>query len=173
MDRRIISADGRGRSPATARGHWGSGHKGFGAMCGAGLIEVLITLVVLSVGLLGLAALQASALKLSTQADNRSQATFLAYEMADRMRANRAAALADAYVLPTFASVECDPALVLSDAGTLATRDLEEWRNALACLLPQGQGRIERNGGIVTIRVRCDDSRGADDPIVFTMTTEL
>jgi type IV pilus assembly protein PilV len=140
---------------------------------GVGLIEVLIATVVLSVGLLGLAALQASALKLAHQADIRSQATFFAYEMADRMRANRAAAFADEYELTTFTAVECDPTLVLSDAETLAERDLEEWRNTLACMLPQGQGRIARNAQIVTILVRCDDTRGADDPIVFTMTTEL
>lgn len=130
-------------------------------------------MVVLSVGLLGLAALQASALKLAHQADIRSHATFLAYEMADRMRANREAALQDEYALNAFAAVECDPTLVLSDAETLAERDLEEWRNTLACLLPQGQGRIVRDDEVVTIGVSCNDSRGADDPIVFTMATEL
>ncbi len=130
-------------------------------------------MVVLSVGLLGLAALQGSALKLAHQADIRSQATFLAYEMADRMRANRDAARADEYALDTFSAVDCDPTLTLSDAGTLAERDLEEWRNTLSCLLPQGQGRIVRVGETVTIGVSCNDSRGADDPIVFTMATEL
>jgi type IV pilus assembly protein PilV len=168
MDREIVPCPSARCSPAIpSRG------SAFGAARGVGLIEVLIALVVLSVGLLGLAALQASALKLAHQADIRSQATFLAYEMADRMRANREEALADAYALPDFAAVECDPTLVLSDADTLAERDLEEWRNTLACLLPLGQGRIARNAEIVAIDVRCDDTRGADDPIVFTMTTEL
>ncbi|WP_296809826.1 type IV pilus modification protein PilV [Thiocapsa sp.] len=167
MNRKIIPALSICRSPIMRR------HVAFRTARGVGLIEVLITMVVLSVGLLGLAALQASALKLAHQADIRSQATFLAYEMADRMRANREAALGDEYALTTFSAVECDPTLVLSDANTLAERDLDEWRNTLACLLPQGEGRIVRADEIVTIGVSCNDSRGAEAPIVFTMTTEL
>jgi type IV pilus assembly protein PilV len=158
------------RSPTSVRRH-----AAYRAERGVGLIEVLIAMVVLSVGLLGLAGLQAKALQLAHQADIRSQATFLAYEMADRMRANREVALGvkNEYKLTTFAAVECDPTLVLSEADTLAKRDLEEWRNTLACLLPQGQGQIVRVGNRVTIGVSCNDSRGAEDPIVFTMTTEL
>ena len=52
------------------------------------LIEVLIAMLVLAVGLLGLAGLQATSLKNNQSAYNRSQATQLAYDMADRMRAN-------------------------------------------------------------------------------------
>jgi type IV pilus assembly protein PilV len=57
---------------------------------GAGftLIEVLVAMVVLTVGLLGLAGLQATSLKNSQNAYYRSVATQLAYDMADRMRAN-------------------------------------------------------------------------------------
>jgi type IV pilus assembly protein PilV len=168
MNREIIQPSSIGRSPIVLCRHVAAR-----AARGVGLIEVLIAMVVLSVGLLGLAALQASALKLAHQADIRSQATFLAYEMADRMRANRDAAREDEYALPTFAAVECDPTLVLSDADTLAERDLEEWRNTLACLLPQGQGRIVRDAEIVTIGVSCNDSRDPDHPTVFTMATEL
>lgn len=168
MNREIIPPSSIDRSPIVSRRH-----VAVRAARGVGLIEVLIAMVVLAVGLLGLAALQASALKLAHQADIRSQATFLAYEMADRMRANRAAALDDEYALDTFAAVDCDPTLTLSVAGTLAERDLEEWRNTLSCLLPQGQGRIVRVGETVTIGVSCNDSRGADPPIVFTMATEL
>ena len=52
------------------------------------LIEVLIAMLVLAVGLLGLAALQASSLRNAQSAYNRSLATELAYDLADRMRAN-------------------------------------------------------------------------------------
>ena len=52
------------------------------------LIEVLIAMLVLAVGLLGLAGLQATSLKNNQSAYNRSQATQLAYDIADRMRSN-------------------------------------------------------------------------------------
>ena len=54
------------------------------------LIEVLIAMLVLAVSLLGLAGLQATSLRNNQSAYNRSQATQLAYDLADRMRANAA-----------------------------------------------------------------------------------
>ena len=56
------------------------------AQRGVSLLEVLITVLVLSVGLLGLAALQATGTKFNHGAYLRTQATALAYEMSDRMR---------------------------------------------------------------------------------------
>ena len=53
------------------------------------LVEALIALLVLSIGLLGVAALQLIALQNNNNAMFRSQATYLAYDIADRMRANR------------------------------------------------------------------------------------
>ncbi len=52
------------------------------------LIEVLVAVVILALGLLGLAGLQASGLGNNQSAYNRSLATQLAYDMVDRMRAN-------------------------------------------------------------------------------------
>ena len=52
------------------------------------LIEVLIAMIILAVGLLGLAGLQATTLKNNQSAYNRIKATQLAYDIADRMRAN-------------------------------------------------------------------------------------
>jgi type IV pilus assembly protein PilV len=65
---------------------------------GFSLIEILITLVVLSVGLLGLAALHAESLRSGRSAYLRTKAVSLASDMADRMRSNRPAALAGNYV---------------------------------------------------------------------------
>jgi len=58
------------------------------------LLEVMISLLILSIGLLGIAALQANSLKTNHGAYQRTQAIFLAYDMMDRLRANRTAALA-------------------------------------------------------------------------------
>ena len=64
---------------------------------GTSLIEVLVALVVLSVGLLGLAGLQLNALKLNQAAMQRSEATLFAYSILDQMRADSRAAKAGAY----------------------------------------------------------------------------
>lgn len=61
---------------------------------GVSLLEVLIAVVVLAVGLLGIARLQTQTLKLNHSAAQRSHAVMLAYSIMDAMRANRAAAAA-------------------------------------------------------------------------------
>src|SRR4030065_2717121 len=69
------------------------------SMRGFTLLEVLVAIVVMSIGLLGLAGLMASSLKNSHSAYQRTQATWLAYDALDRMRANRQVALAGGYHL--------------------------------------------------------------------------
>ncbi|WP_163835133.1 type IV pilus modification protein PilV [Spartinivicinus ruber] len=55
---------------------------------GIGLIEVLITILIIAIGLLGLAGMQAQSIKSTYQASQRSQAIWLAQELVERMRAN-------------------------------------------------------------------------------------
>lgn len=127
---------------------------------GVTLIEVLVALVVLSIGVIGLAALQAQALQLNQGAYVRAQATNLAYDIADRMRTNRRAALDGAYDTDFQTPVDCEA----PDTGSsLAETDLTQWRTALACALPEGQGRIERAGDLFTITIRWDNRRLAED----------
>lgn len=64
---------------------------------GAGLIEVLVSLVVLSIGLLGLAGLQYESLRNTQLSFQRSQAGYLLNDMADRMRSNIDAVDGDQY----------------------------------------------------------------------------
>ena len=64
---------------------------------GIALMEAMIAILVLSMGALGYAALQIKGLSASSSSMWRSKAGNLAYEMADRMRANRAGAVAGAY----------------------------------------------------------------------------
>ncbi len=135
------------------------------------LVEVLIALIVLSIGLLGLASLQVTTTKFNHSAYLRSQATRLAYSMTDRMRANRKAALEDgAYSAVDYVAA---PACGAVGGSTVAERDISAWRNALACSLPQGNGRIVVNGETVTVSIRWDDTRGEEDPEEFEMTTRL
>lgn len=143
---------------------------------GATLIEVLIAVVVLSIGLLGLAGLQATSVKSNHSAYQRSQATMLAYDLADRMRANRTEALTNAYEVnfPTSSSSH-------SVSGTQAAKDKAEWLNSLARTLPEGTGKVEKDGTLVIIHVRWNDNRGriaksdaeADANETFVYRTEI
>lgn len=159
---RSLIAAARGRRESTRGG-------------GFTLIEVLIALVVMSVGLLGLASLQTNTLAFNRDAYLRSQATALAYDIIDRMRANRDAAVnGGAYDVPAMAN----PAPVCNAAvptTPVATADIAGWRRALACALPGGNGSIDTNGPEVTVTVQwADTTRGANGALEsFTVTTRL
>ncbi|MCQ4274875.1 type IV pilus modification protein PilV [Stutzerimonas degradans] len=144
---------------------------------GATLIEVLVALLVLSVGLLGLAGLQMTATKSNHSAYYRSQATLLAYDITDRMRANRADALNGVYD-QVLKNTECD--VELAPSGSLAQRDMAEWLNSLSCLLsPDAQGSVQRNGRQFTVSIEWNDNRGriedadANDRETFVYRTQL
>lgn len=102
------------------------------------LVEVLVTLIILSVGLLGIAALHSASLRNNLDSALRSQASALAADIADRMRANRNAAVGGAYNLGLG-----DSTPVLTGSPTLAQRDLNAWRTQLAQVLPGGTGAVE------------------------------
>lgn len=129
------------------------------------LIEILVTVIVLTIGLLGLAGLQATSLSFNSTAYQRSQATNLAYDIADRMRANVVAARAGAY--------DVNFGFAAPGGATLAATDLREWRQALINALPAGTGSITQNGNVFTVIIQWDDSRGQAAPRQFTTMTEL
>ena len=108
-------------------------------LSGFTLLEVMIALLVLSIGLLGIAALQANSLKVNHGAYQRSQAIFLAYDMMDRLRANRTAALAG----------QCDITLGATLGGTdLCDTDVNDWQNNfVGALLPRRQRVAPRRRG--------------------------
>ncbi|MEY4729119.1 MAG: type pilus modification protein PilV, partial [Pseudomonadota bacterium] len=115
------------------------------------LLEVLVTLVISAIALLGVASLQAQALRMNKGGESRAQALALANEMAERIEANNAGAVAQAYLSPlsqstnTLASIN-SATTCLNQAGcnptSLAAYDVGIWRNQLAtnAILPNGQG---------------------------------
>ncbi len=103
---------------------------------GFSLIEVLVALLVLAIGLLGLAALQAQGLRFNHDAYVRTQATHIAYDIVDRMRANSANAAA--YTAPDTGAA-CDP------LAATVTEDLNCWYRGLAAAIPGGTGVIAAN----------------------------
>lgn len=111
---------------------------------GLSLLEVLVTIVVLSLGLLGLAGLQAASLRNNQTAYYRSIATQQAYDMADRMRANLAGVRAGDYsALGT--NIPADPACFATgcSAADMAVTDHRQWNTNNSVLLPGGQGTVQ------------------------------
>ncbi|MCX7094486.1 MAG: type IV pilus modification protein PilV [Methylobacter sp.] len=135
------------------------------------LIEVLIAMLVLAVGLLGLAGLQATGLKNNQSAYNRSQAIQLAYDLADRIRANSNGASG----LPSIASYtatlpsaavaqpNCLTVGITCTQALMAQNDLFEWNNAVTTVLPGGVGTIASVTALptvtITITITWDDNR--------------
>lgn len=119
------------------------------------LIEVLVALFVTSVGLLGMAGLQVASLKQNQSAYMRSQATILAYDIVDRMRANIDAVEAGAYFAASGANnSSCESTVGCTDSQ-MAANDLFRWQGRLAEELPSGGGRVCRD-------VNPDDSVDSD-----------
>ncbi|EXF95284.1 pilus assembly protein PilV [Pseudomonas fluorescens HK44] len=119
------------------------------AQDGMTLIEVLVALLILSVGLLGAAATQLNALKYTDSSLMTSQASFIAYDMMDRIRANSAA---DYTVTPP-------------TSGNLnVTRDQDLYdftTNIISFGGPTATGSITLNQRVYTITITWDDSRAA------------
>ena len=141
------------------------------------LVEALVALVVLSIGLLGIASLQLSSLRWNHGASMRSQATLLAYDILDRMRVNQIAADAGAYDIAVGAT---------KASGTVAGDDIIRWKTDLSSTLPSGDGSVTRTtvGTTITytIVVQWDDTHAerpqdsavaATDRLSFTLRTQI
>ena len=101
---------------------------------GFSLVEVLVALIVLSVGLLGIAAMYVETLRANRDALVRTQAIALASDLADRIRSNRI------------------PANNYSGTGVndRAIADLADWTTAVATQLPGGAGTVRFRAGTTT-----------------------
>lgn len=130
---------------------------------GFSLLEVLIALLVLSIGLLGLAGLQVFSLKYNHQSYERTQATLMTYDIADRMRANPEGVFGGNYdsigktdAAPSY--VDCASA-ACSAGADIANFDIAMWKLGLAQPgnLAGGAGAIQRlatpNGALFRITV--------------------
>ena len=142
---------------------------------GFSLVEVLVALVVMSVGMLGIAALYLEGLSAGRTALYRTTAVTLAADMADRIRANSNAGFAYAGAGPGVDSAcingasDCTP-------DQLADDDWFDWSNQLETQLPDGTvGEIEVAGATpatYTITVAWPEI-GQEDPATYTLSVRL
>ncbi len=118
------------------------------------LIEVLVTVVVVSIGLLGLAGLQISGLRANMSSEARSTATLLATDIVERMRANPLGVESNQYVGINTAGLGCGAApnpfcsntsnsdASDCDVAEMATFDAWVW----ACGMPVANNDVQRSG---------------------------
>ena len=135
------------------------------------LLEILIAVVVLSIGLLGIAGLQALGQQSNHSAYLRSQATALAYDMIDRMRANNAGVKSGDYdAIDTTSNTYTDPGCSSSTCSSLqmAQYDMYDWQQELSTQLPTGNGTVAGagSGSVFTVTVMWDDDRNGSASLV-------
>lgn len=117
---------------------------------GFSMIEVMVALLIFSLGLMGMAGLMVVSVKTNQSAYLRTQASFLAQAMADRMRANiglinsynGSYSAATAAVDPCAAGVACPPA-------TMVARDRAVWSQQLIDSLPNPTATVACNGAVM------------------------
>ncbi len=121
------------------------------AQQGASLIEVLVAVMLLSFGILGMVGMQYAGTKFNHSSTLRSQATSLAYDLADRARANLDACSAGnpcsyettlAAGFDGTAAQACgQPLAAAAGAAAFAATDVNQWKSCLEGALPAGRGR--------------------------------
>ncbi len=135
--------------------HLANGRIGGAGQRGVGLLEVLIAVLVMAVGMLGIAALQAVALRNSQSSFERSNAVVQSYAILDAMRANAAAARIGQYDR----GMICE----LPDEGDLVETDLRNWITSLhQSLGDDACGQTDCDSVSCTVTVQWNDSRSKD-----------
>lgn len=140
------------------------------------LIEAMVALVVLSVGMIGVAALHGQGLSAGRTAQFRSVAINLGADMADRIRVNR---LGGASYQGPAANNNCDPTGgggVNCTPAQMAAHDLFVWDQQLAAALPNGVGGVVFNAGTTpptyTITVQWDEV-GQPMPVQYQIALQM
>lgn len=150
------------------------------------LIEILVAVLVLSLGVLGLVGMEGLALKNNLGAYQRSQASILAYDLADKMRANAKGAeingTTNDYIdaMPARGAEHANACVSYSGAlpggcsvKQIAERDLFEWFQKLDAVLPGAVGSLAVSSGIKTLTISWDDDRDGTPEQSFSFSFGL
>lgn len=146
---------------------------------GAGLIEVLVTVLILGTSLLSLAALQSKSLHYNHSAYLRSQANILAYDLLDRIRLNQEQL--GAYQLSAATSEPPDPdgAVPEPTTPTHASGDLDQWEANLKSALPGASGELACNAvtRVCTLSISWSEQNSSgdteEDSTTFVYSTRI
>ncbi len=125
------------------------------------MIEVLVTVLILAVGVLGVAAMQVTTLKNLNSSYSTGIAAIVTDDIVERMRANTAAALAGTYIHSAAPTGFTDCVANVCDSTQMAGYDMATWWVSLAAALPLATGVVTRVGATNTfiVTVRWDDDR--------------
>ena len=146
---------------------------------GSSLIEVLVSIVIASIGLLALAGVNASSIRYTKMSQYRGTATQLAGDIAERMRANKVGAASYDFqadftaqqTLPAAVSPLCNSYATTCTAGEVAAFDLQTWRVIVRNQLPEGSAFIIYHGppvGAADVWIAWRDPAVADDDAATT-----
>lgn len=128
----------------------------FRRQLGVSLVEVLVAVLVLAIGVLGAAQLQLSALRYNAGAAHATQASFIAYDMLDRLRAN-------ASNLGAYAGLSVRGCRTAQPGLDIVSQDRDDFAAAVGCQLPQGNGSIAVDGNRATVTLSWSEARIASD----------
>jgi type IV pilus assembly protein PilV len=140
---------------------------------GVSMLELLVSLLIFTFGMLGLAGLQTRTLTFNQSSLFRSQATALTDDVLDRMRSDRKKALSQLWDTAITAKTATMP------NTTFPEKEMKDWKAQVEGLLPSGRASVVTNTaagtdfGTVTITIEWDDSRGADAAQTFVTKTKL
>lgn len=111
-------------------------------MKGFTMMEVMVAIIIIAIGLLGIAGLQLLAIRNTTGAGLRTVATQLAYDITDRMRSNERAVVAGYY--STLAAPSASPPCYSAGCTPqqLAALDMQSWLTRVQNTLPAGAAII-------------------------------
>ena len=153
---------------------------------GSSLIEVLVSMLVLAVGILGISAMQTATLKSNQNSYMRTQAVFHSLDIVERMLSNQAAVEAGDYN---------DPAPVVTPscltgtgctASQMAANDVAEWETGVTENLPSGSATVcldstsddgtaaapacDNLGSVYSVKIWWDDDRNGSPDQRYVMT---
>lgn len=138
---------------------------------GAGLLEVMISVLIMGIGLLGIAAMQATALRNGQSSLERTQAVIQSYGILDLMRANRTNAIAGYY---NTSGVQCTTSAA-DGSQPVGQQVAQDELNSWLASLKRSMGVVDDEttcaqvscinnsigGGTCSVTIQWDDSRGS------------
>jgi type IV pilus assembly protein PilV len=149
---------------------------GRGSARGFSLIEVLIALVVLAVGLLGVAMMQTINLRFTQSANHRTIATNLAYELLDMARSNRVLSSRYAMTYATFGNPTVPSTGCARGGNGDPDANVARWKCEVRASLPNGEAEVVFLGeGRIRVNMRWTDAhwQAADQQTEFSVESRL